>query len=375
MYYNELEGEPLTWQAAIDLHAYIPGQESSGSGSVSCEVKCEAIGHLRLHERAREEIQRIKDEMANCLTFYRDKIQQLEGIQQQLTSLHSLNRLNAGSINLVKQQLFCDRKRLLDLQRAFSIWVTDDDLTTDPNLSPPSLPFSPEPSSSTQFPLFGEFPGSPASRHVRGKSPTNSELPPRNLKSLTVSTDLHSASQLRGACEVLCPTPLSSMESIANQGNQSHDILSSTTSNHPGPSSLLSSSMVTVSSPSTTAVSTQPPLKGLINFTSSSSIFVPHQWLSKTRSEQKKETGGSTHNETSIDSDPTGEYPSESSSMSFLNKSIGSPMSIRVPDTEVQPHSTYSGDEESSDDEELPKQTWRAERFYMEEFLREMQVV
>ena len=187
--------------------------------------------------------------------------------------------------------------------------------------------------------------------------------------------DLHSASQLRGACEVLCPTPLSSMESIANQGNQSHDILSSTTSNHPGPSSLLLSSMVTVSSPSTTAVSTQPPLKGLINFTSSSSIFVPHQWLSKTRSEQKKKTGGSTHNETSIDSDPTGEYPSESSSMSFLNKSIGSPMSIRVPDTEVQPHSTYSGDEESSDDEELPKQTWRAERFYMEEFLREMQVV
>ena len=122
--YNELEGEPLTWQAAIDLHAYIPGQESSGSGSVSCEVKREAIGHLRLHERAREEIQ------------------QLEGIQQKLTSLHSLNRLNAGSINLVKQQLFCDRKRLLlDLQRAFSIWVTDDDLTTDPNLSP--LPFFP----------------------------------------------------------------------------------------------------------------------------------------------------------------------------------------------------------------------------------------
>ena len=50
-------------------------------------------------------------------------------------------------------------------------------------------------------------------------------------------------------------------------------------------------------------------------------------------------------------------------------------MSIRVPDAEVQPHLTYSEDEESSDDEELPKQTWRAERFYMEEFLREMQVV
>ena len=76
---------------------------------------------------------------------------------------------------------------------------------------------------------------------------------------------------------------------------------------------------------------------------------------------KKKETGGSTHTKILIDSDPTGEYPSESSSTSFLNKSIGSPMSIRVPDAEVQPHSTYSGDEESSDDEELPKQTWRAD--------------
>ena len=50
-------------------------------------------------------------------------------------------------------------------------------------------------------------------------------------------------------------------------------------------------------------------------------------------------------------------------------------MSIRVPDAKVQPHLVYSGNEESSDDEEpLPKQSWRAERFHMEEFLREMRV-
>ena len=137
--YNELEGEPLTWQSAIDLHACIPGQESSGS--VSCEVKRQAIGHLRLYKRAGEEIHRIKDEMANCLTFYHDEIQQLEEIQQQLASMCPLSWLNIGSINLVKQQLFCDHKRLVELQHTFSKWVTAENqpLTTDPNPSS-SLP-------------------------------------------------------------------------------------------------------------------------------------------------------------------------------------------------------------------------------------------
>ena len=41
------------WQAAVDLH--IPGQENSG-GSVSCETKRQAVGHLRLVKRSREEI-------------------------------------------------------------------------------------------------------------------------------------------------------------------------------------------------------------------------------------------------------------------------------------------------------------------------------
>ena len=76
------------WQAAVDLH--IPGQENSG-GSVSCETKRQAVGHLRLVKRSREEICHLKYEMANCLTFYHDKIQQLEVIQQQLTSGCPLN--------------------------------------------------------------------------------------------------------------------------------------------------------------------------------------------------------------------------------------------------------------------------------------------
>ena len=354
--YNELEGEPLTWQAAVDLHACIPGQESSGS--VSCEVKRQAIGHLRLHKRAREEIHHIKDEMANCLTFYHDKIQQLEGIQQQLTSTCSLNRLNIGSVNLVKRQLFCDHKRLLELRHAFSKWVTAENhtLTTDPNPSSPSLPPPSEPPSSTQFPFLRESPGSPVSRLMRGRSPTNSELHPHNLRSLAASMDPCSvsySSQLRG--DTLYP--ILSMQSVATQGSRSKDILSSTISNHPGPSSSLTSSMVTVCSPSTT-VSYWPPLKGtpVFNFTSSSSPFMPQQFLSETRNEQKKETSGSTPTETpyGIESDPTGDYLSEPLSTSFL-KPTERPMSIRVPDAEVQPYLVYSEDEESSDDEELPK--------------------
>ena len=99
--HNELEGEPSTWQAATELHNNmdIPGTEISES--VSCEVKRQAGEHLRLLKRAREEICRLKDEMANCLTFYHDKVAQLEGIQQQLTDRHQLNWLTIRSLNLV----------------------------------------------------------------------------------------------------------------------------------------------------------------------------------------------------------------------------------------------------------------------------------
>ena len=159
--HNEQEGEPLTWQAAVDLH--IPGQENSG-GSVSCETKRQAVGHLRLVKRSREEICRLKDEMANCLTFYHDKIQQLEVNQQQLTSGCPLNRLNLGSLGLVKRQLRCDHKRLLELQRAFSRRITVENhvLSADPTqcrvpLSPssPSIHSLSDPSSpSTQTPFL-----------------------------------------------------------------------------------------------------------------------------------------------------------------------------------------------------------------------------
>ena len=45
--------------------------------------------------------------------------------------------------------------------------------------------------------------------------------------------------------------------------------------------------------------------------------------------------------------------------------------SIREPET-LSP--CYSEDEESSGDEEIPKQYWRAERFHMEEYLKEQRV-
>ena len=45
--------------------------------------------------------------------------------------------------------------------------------------------------------------------------------------------------------------------------------------------------------------------------------------------------------------------------------------SIREPET-LSP--CYSEDEELSGDEEIPKQYWRAERFHMEEYLKEQRV-
>ena len=44
--HNEQEGEPLTWQAAIDLH--YQGQEHEiNTISVSYEITHQAVGHLR----------------------------------------------------------------------------------------------------------------------------------------------------------------------------------------------------------------------------------------------------------------------------------------------------------------------------------------
>ena len=126
--------------------------------------------------------------MANCLTFYHDKIQQLEVIQQQLTSGCPLNRLNLGSLGLVKRQLRCDHKRLLELQRAFSRRITVENhvLSADPTqcrvpLSPssPSIHSLSDPSSpSTQTPSLRESPKSlifPGPL-MKGKSPAISEM-------------------------------------------------------------------------------------------------------------------------------------------------------------------------------------------------------
>ena len=106
---------------------------------------------------------------------------------------------------------------------------------------------------------------------------------------------------------------------------------------------------------------TLPSLKGLFNFASSGFPFIPHRFLSGIRNEQEKGTNVSTCAETAL-------------VVPFVNEP--NPTSIRVPDAKAQPSLIYSDseDEESSEDEEMPKQTWRAERFHMEEFLREMRV-
>ena len=282
--YNEQEGEPLTWQAAIDLH--IPGQENSGPGSVSCEIKRQAVGHLRLVKRSREEICRLKDEMANCLTFYHDKIQ-LEVIQQQLTNGYPLNSFNQGSLNLIKRQLCCDHKRLLELQCTFSRRITVENhvLSADPTQyrvppsssihshSDPPLPSTQTPESLRESPKSLISPGP----LMKGKSPAMSEICP---SATSLSMDIPYSPQLK-ACDAQCST-LSKVT-----GYRSEDILPSIISNHTKPSSLLSSSTAAVSSPSPTK-STQPPSERLLNFVSPCSPFMPRWFLSTTRNEQKK---------------------------------------------------------------------------------------
>ena len=130
--------------------------------------------------------------------------------------------------------------------------------------------------------------------------------------------------------------------------------------------------MVTVSA----TTSTQPPLKGLFNFTSSGSPFIPRRFLSEIRNEQEEETNVRTCAKMAlvVQPDRTSDCLPKSSSTSFVSEP--SPTSIRVPDAKTQPPLIYSEseDEESSEDEEMPKQTWRAQRFHTEEFLREMWV-
>ena len=376
--YNEQEGEPLTWQAAIDLH--IPGQENSDPGSVSCEIKRQAVGHLRLVKRSREEICRLKDEMANCLTFYHDKIQQLEVIQQQLTNGFPLNRFHQGSLNLVKRQLCCDHKRLLELQRAFSRRITIENhvLSADrPTqysvpLSPPSPSIhshSDSPSPSTQNPSLRESPKSLISLGslMKGKSLAMSEISP-SATCTSLSMDIPYSPQLK-ACHARCST----LSKVA--GHQSEDILPSIISNH---SSLLSSSTAAVSSPSPTK-STQLPSERLLNFVSPSSPFMPRWFLSETRNEQKKRgtlyrVNGNPNTPHSSENDTVSDDLSESLVTPFEDESTECLVSVRVPETNIQSHSGCSDDEGSSEEEELPKQYWRAERFHMEEFL-EMQVI
>ena len=66
---------------------------------------------------------------------------------------------------------------------------------------------------------------------------------------------------------------------------------------------------------------------------------------------------------TSISSDQS------QSTYEFLESEL--PPSIREPESQSP---CYSEDEESSRDEEMPKQYWRAERFHMEEYLKEQRV-
>ena len=394
--YNEQEGEPLTWQAAIDLH-YQGQQDESSSVSVSHEIMHQAVGHLRHLKRSREEIICLRCEMSNCLTFYQDKIEQLENIQQQLTS-GCVSRLNLGSLNLVKKQLHCDGNRLLELQHTFSRWIS---IGTEQqpvnhlpnhNTSPPSSSLSissPPPTLSTK----------PPSPRVFNHAPSSSPFVPHNSFSRfpcepSSSSDGAASLSTRGHT-------LHSTSNSQSTGHQPTNILPGLSSNHNTSSSL----SIPLFPP---ILSIQPPLKQF-NFTPSSPFVPPHSHFvhrrfpcepkSLFKSSSSSSNGATTPHSSCLRLGHTLHSTSDLQATQQSSKSdtVSCPMntnkqslsrlfqddfiqyheSVREPETGKQ-QSEFSGcsddDESSGEEEVLPKQYWRAERFHMEEFLQQMRV-
>ena len=356
-HYNEQGGATLTWEAAIDLHSR--NQEGNvDSMSVSHEVKHQAVGHLRVIKRCEGEVDRLKDEMMNCMTFYYDKIEQLQSIQQHLTS-GCTTRLNLGSLNLVQQQLRRDHVRVLELHRIFSKWIPD---------------FVGAVIDCIPLPL-------PIPMHSVKRSPSS------GLLSTGVGQDSPSATN----SDVLTSPSLC-------QALYVHSTSDSQCTEHPPvhvttlsvTSSADSSPPVTVLSLSTTHTCTVPTQ------TYKSRVFVPSKFQTVT---------GSTSCNTTMSCAKS--FSSESTTSSFkdlahtirnsdshqishltmLSNTVGVTSdesestfessqnellpSVREPET-LSP--CYSEDEESSGDEEMTKQYWRAERFHMEEYLKEQRV-
>ena len=413
--YNEQDGEPLTWQAAVDLHCQ--DQEVSNT-SVSGEIMRQAVGHLRLFKRSGEEIVRLRHEMMNCLTFYQDKIEQLGNIQQRLAT-GCVSRLNLGSLNLVQKQLRCDGKRLLELQHTFSRWISTDNQSE--NIHPTSPPSSLTPTSSPASPLSTQ----PPSSRLINLTPSSPTVVPQKSLSETGRSP-HEPSNLSDVPTSLsvdlCTMPRSShtrgrmLLSTSDSRSTEHQSVNALSSMHN--TSPLSSTL-SISSPPPPLCTQPSSLR--FNFPS----VVPHKSLLVTRRFPLKKSvfksascgssdsatslpvdlhttphsshtcisrgqGQTLHSNSDLQATHQGSKPDavlhysysmdtnkQSLSRSFQDESMQYHASIREPEAEKQQSEIFgcSDDESSSgEEEELEKQYWRAERFHMEEFVKQMRV-
>ena len=354
-YYNEQGGDTLTWEAAVDLHS--PNQEGNvDCMSVSHEIKHQAVGHLRVIKRCEEEIDRLKDEMMNCVTFYYDKIEQLQSIQQHLTS-GCMTRFNHGSLSLVQQQLRRDGISVLELQRIFSKWIPDF-VGTVIDRNPLPLPITTL--SVKQSPSVGLLSTGVGQNSL---SATNSDV----LTSPSLCQTLHSNSDSQSTEHPpVCVNALSTISSDNSSPpvtvlsfSPTHTVTTQTYKSRvfvpckfqPVTSSISCNTTCAKSFSSSSSTCLSYPIKGLVHTAcNSDSHQTCHQIIKS--------------NTTSVTSD-------QSQSTFELLSENELPPSIREPETQSP---CYSEDEESSGDEEMPKQYWRAERFHMEEYLKEQRV-
>lgn len=101
----------LTWQVATQLHLKVDEASSEllhCSKNIPVEVQHQAITQLRLLCRSSEKIDRLKDDMANCITHYTDQITLYESQQQTQSSSSdsSHSRFQLGLVCLMKKYIY-----------------------------------------------------------------------------------------------------------------------------------------------------------------------------------------------------------------------------------------------------------------------------
>ncbi|XP_065906279.1 uncharacterized protein [Dysidea avara] len=139
----------MIWEAAINIHrnSYTASLASIAT-SIPIEVKREAVQKFRTAKRSLEEIALLKDEMRNCLEYYKRQIASLKRSQEEIhLQLHEQEKdveKLSGCYCLISRKLLIFSTKLTDLLSLFRNIV--------PEVIPPSMGTS-EASTENHFPL------------------------------------------------------------------------------------------------------------------------------------------------------------------------------------------------------------------------------